>query len=209
MKSKIVEESTKETDNKRVRRSSHPKSSMIESTEKNQLYAELVGEGNEDFYNYLDWLGLVKVSDLLVLTSSHHYYFEVEDLKNIRTVINLKNLNNISRAKDFLHEIFSVLPDKCHFIGRFTDNKKQNIFIPIKKTLNPHEGEHLNGESESGRWHLFLNVLYGVIDAKTNKYMSEKSVRSLLEETGLKILDITEFNGITYFCTQKDNPSSE
>jgi hypothetical protein len=209
MKSKIVEESIKETDNKRVKRSSHPQSSMIKGTEINQVYEELGGEVNEDLYHYLDWLGLAKVPDLLVLTSSHHYYFEVEDLKNIRTVVNLKNLNNISRPKEFIHEIYSILPDKCHFIGRFIDNRKQNIFIPVKKSPNPHDGEHLNGESETGRWHLFLNVLYGVIDAKTNKYLTEKSVRSVLEETGLKILDITEFNGLTYFCTQKDNPSSE
>ena len=31
----------------------------------------------------------------------------------------------------------------------------------------------------------------------------------MLEEAGFKILDITEFNDITYFCTQKDNPSAE
>ena len=31
----------------------------------------------------------------------------------------------------------------------------------------------------------------------------------MLEETGLKILDLTEFNGLTYFCTQKTNSSVE
>jgi hypothetical protein len=62
---------------------------------------------------------------------------------------------------------------------------------------------------ETGRWNSFLNVLYGVIDAKTNRFMSEKSVRLLLEETEFKILDLTEFNGLTYFCAQKTNPSVE
>jgi hypothetical protein len=209
MKSKTIVEKRKSTDNQQVKRSSDLKSSMIKCTETNPVYAELVGEGHEDFFNYLDWLGLSKTPGLLILADSHHYYFEVEDLKNIGTVVNLKNLNTINRPKDFLQEIYSVLPHKCHFIGSFTDNKKQNMFSPAKKTQYQIKTEESGPDLETGRWNSFLNVLYGVIDAKTNKYMTEKSVRSLLEETGLKILDLTEFNGLTYFCVQKTNLSVE
>ena len=35
--------------------------------------------------------------------------------------------------------------------------------------------------------------------------MSEKTLKLLLEDTCLKIHDITEFNLLSYFCTQKDN----
>lgn len=209
MKSKTTIEKRKSTDNQRVKRSSHLQSSMIKSTELNPVYTELVGEGHEDFFNYLDWLGLAKSPHLLILTACHHYYFEVDDLKNVSTVVNLKNLNNINKPKDFLQEIYSVLPHKCHFIGSFTDNKKQNIFSPAKKTQYHIEAGESGSDLETGRWNSFLNVLYGVIDAKTNRYMTEKSVRLLLEETGLKILDLTEFNGLTYFCTQKINSSVE
>jgi hypothetical protein len=207
MKSKTIIEKRKRTDNQRVNRSSHLKGSRIKNTELNPVYTELVGEGHEDFYNYIDWLGFAKTPELLILTSSHHYYFEVEDLKNVKTVVNLKKLNYISKPKDFLQEICSVLPDKCHFIGSFTDNKRQNIFSASKKPQNRLNANE--SEMETGRWNSFLNVLYGVIDAKINRYMSEKSVRLLLEETGLKILDLTEFNGLTYFCTQKSNSSVE
>jgi hypothetical protein len=209
MKSKTIIEKRKSTDNQRVKRSSNLKSAVIKSIETDPVYTQLVGEGHEDFYNYLDWLGLAKKSDLLILTSSHHYYFEVEDLKNVSTVVNLKNLNNIDRPKDFLQEIYSVLPHKCHFIGSFTDNKKQSIFSHSKKPQYRIEAEDPGSDMETGRWNSFLNVLYGVIDAKTNRFLSDKSVRLLLEETGLKILDLTEFNGLTYFCAQKTNPSVE
>jgi hypothetical protein len=209
MKSKTIIEKRKSTDNQRDKRSSHLKNSMIKSTEINPVYTQLVGEGHEDFYNYLDWLGLAKNPDLLILTSAHHYYFEVEDLEKVRTVVNLKNLNNIDRPKNFLQEIYSVLPHKCHFIGSFTDNRKQNIFSPSIKSQYTIEAGESGSDIETGRWNSFLNVLYGVIDAKTNRFLSEKSVRLLLEETGLKILDLTEFNGLTYFCTQKTNPSVE
>jgi hypothetical protein len=208
MKNKVTEEKRKDSDNQRVKRSPHLRSSKVKNTEINPVYAELVGDGHEDFYNYLDWLGLAKSPDLLILASSHHYYFEIEDLKNVSTVVSLKKLNNLTKPKDFLREINAVLPQKCHFIGCFTDNKKQNVFSATKKYPSSIDGLDSGSDFTTGRWNSFLNVLYGVIDAKTNRYMSEKSVRLLLEETGFKIIDITEFNDLTYFCTQKDNPSA-
>ena len=209
MKNKSLIEKKKKTDNQRIKGSSHLKVAMIKNVETNPVYAELIGEGHEDFYNYLDWLGLVRKHDLLILASSHHYYFEIEDLKNIKTVVTLKKLNNIESPKEFLKEIYNILPHKCHFIGSFTDNRKQNIFTPVKRSTDESNGPVSDSEQVTGRWNSFLNVLYGIIDAKANRYMSERIVKLLLEETGLKILDITEFNGLTYFCTQKVNPSVE
>jgi len=209
MKDKTTINQNKDTDSQRVKKSSHLKSSLVKKTEINPVRAELVGEGHEDFYNYLDWLGLAKSPDLLILASTHHYYFEADDLKDVRIVVSLKKLNSINRPKDFLQEIFSILPHKCYFIGSFTDNKKQNVFTPSKKIPSPMESEEDDSELAIGRWNSFLNVLYGVIDAKTIRFMTERTVRQMLESIGLKILDITEFNGLTYFCTQKDNSSVE
>ena len=209
MKNKSLIEKKKKADNQRIKGSSHLKVAMIKNVETNPVYAELIGEGHEDFYNYLDWLGLVKKHDLLILAASHHYYFEIEDLKNIKTVVTLKKLNNIESPKEFLKEIYNILPHKCHFIGSFTDNRKQNIFTPVKRSADESDAPGSDSEQVTGRWNSFLNVLYGIIDAKANRYMSERIVKLLLEETGLKILDITEFNGLTYFCTQKVNPSVE
>jgi hypothetical protein len=209
MKSKAILKNKNVINSQRVRGSYHQKSSIVDQSDISLVYAELAEEGHEDFYNYLDWLGLLKTPDLLILTSSHHYYFEVEDLKNVKTVVNLNKLNNIKSIKDFLHAIYCVLPHKCYFIGSFTDNKKQNGFLSSRNSLNRIEGQGSNSEFEEGPWNSLLNMLYGVIDSKTNRYMSEKTVRLLLENTSLKILDITEFNGLTYFCTQKDKPSVE
>jgi len=41
-----------------------------------------------------------------------------------------------------------------------------------------------------------------MIDSKTNKYMSERSVSMLLTEHGFKVLDMTDLDGLTYFCAQ-------
>lgn len=209
MKSKTTTEKHKSTDNQRVEKTPRRRHATGKSNEIVSVHEKLAGEGHEDFYNYLDWLGLAKKPDLLILTSSHHYYFEIEDLKNIKVVVNLKKLNTIRSPRDFLREIYHVLPPKCHFIGNFTDNRKHNIFNSEKKS--PNNSEELSSEDEMnpGPWNSFLKIIYDVIDSKTNRYMSEKSVRTLLDETGFKVIDVTEFNGLTYFCTQKGKSSVE
>jgi hypothetical protein len=209
MKSKTSTKNKNIIDNQQVKESSDNTGSVVKKTKINPIYAELADEGQEDFYSYLEWLGLAKKPDLLILTSSRHYYFEVEDLKNVKTVLNLNQLNNIKNIKDFLQALFSVMPYKCYFIGSFTDNKKQNGFLSSRKSLHHIEKTDYISESNDGAWSSFLNMLYGIIDSKTSRSLSKKTVQFVLEDTGLKILDITEFNGLTYFCTQKNKPSVE
>src|SRR5665647_753721 len=204
MKSKTTTNNKNIIKGQRIRKSTHSESSRVKKTEINTVFERLAEEGHEDFYNYLDWLGLAKDPGILILTSVHHYYFENEDLKKIKTVVNLKQLNYIKEIKDFLRTISRVLPHKCYFIGSFTDNKNLNgIFSGSGKSQYPKTGEAAKSEV-TGQWSSVLNMVFDLIDSKTNRYMTEKSVRLLLENTGLKILDITEFNGLTYFCAQKE-----
>ncbi|HEY5124500.1 MAG TPA: hypothetical protein VIK14_12270 [Ignavibacteria bacterium] len=210
MKNKTITTNKNIIKGKRVRNFAHRENYKVKKTEINPVFAKLAEEGHEHFYNYLDWLGLEKDPDILVLTSSHHYYFENEDLKAIKTIVNLKQLNNIEKIADFLRTIYSVLPQKCYFVGCFTDNKKQfGIFSSSNKSRHRPEGRVARTERSVGQWNSFLNIVYNIIDLRTNRYMTEKTVRLLLEDTGLKILDITESNGLTYFCTQKDKSSAE
>lgn len=196
--------------NQRVSKFSHFEGSTDNKTDINPVFAKLAEEGHENYYNYLDWLGLAKGLDFLILTSSHHYYFENEDLKAIKTVVNLEKLNNIKGIKDFLHSIYHVLPKKCYFIGSFIDNKNYNgIFSFTKKYHDGIAGRVVNLEKNIGQWSSFLYMAYHLFDSKTNRYMTERTVRLLFTNSGLKVLDITEFNGLTYFCTQKDKLSAE
>jgi len=204
MKGKTISDNKNISKGQVVIKPSRNESRKLKKTEISPVFARLAEEGHEDFYNYLDWLGLAKDPGILILTSIHHYYFENEDLKKIKTVVNLKQLNYIKEIKDFLQTISRVLPHKCYFIGSFTDNKNLNgIFSGSGKSQHPKTGEAAKSEV-TGQWSSVLNMVFDLIDSKTNRYMTEKSVRLLLEDTGLKILDITEFNGLTYFCAQKE-----
>ena len=171
---------------------------------KNHISEILSAEGSEDFICYIEWLGLEKDPDLLVLSSKHHYYFDVEEMKNVKSVINLKELNNIKDIKGLLHKIFHIIPQKSYFIGCFVDNKKNNGF-ELRKSQSAFRNR-INSEAvENGILSRipFLNMLFSLLDSKTNNYLSRSSASLLIEGHGFKVLDMTELNGMTYFCAQR------
>jgi hypothetical protein len=162
----------------------------------------------ENFSNYLGKLNMGKDRNMMVL-SANHYYYEAEELKSVRVLVNLKQLNDIKQVRDFLSSVFSVLPEHSYFIGCFFDNKKQsNLFS------NPH-GHRLNitGQSDAEESRIssripFLNMIYSLIGFKTNRYLTKTTVNSHLEEAALKLLDATEIEELTYFCAQKILPEN-
>lgn len=170
----------------------------------------LSAEGSESFADYIERLGLQKDPNLVVLSSLRHYYYDSEEMADVKTVVNLKELNQIKQIKDFLHSIFHILPQNCNFIGCFVDNKKQDSFILNNKPSADHYKRNAdaieNGIASSSP---FLNMIYSLIDSKTNKYMSERSVSMLLEGHGFRVLDMTVINGLTYFLAQRIRLSSE
>lgn len=162
----------------------------------------------ENFSNYLEKLHMGEDRNLMVL-STHHYYYEAEDLKRIKILVNVKQLNDIKEVGDFLINICSVLPEKSYFIGCFYDNKKQNLFFsdphkPKRKIDGQFDPEE-NGISSRIP---FLNMIYSLMDFKTYRYLTKTSVNSHLEEADLKLRDITEIEELTYFCAQKVLPGN-
>lgn len=164
----------------------------------------LIDEADESFYNYIDWLGLLKDPDLIVLSSRRHYYYDAEELNNIKTVINLKELNQIKQIKNFLHSIYHILPQKSNFIGCFVDNTKINGY-GLRKSSSLHNKEKSFDDIENGIVSTvpFINRLFSILDSKTNTYLSASSVTFLLEDFGFKVMDMTLIDGFTYFHAQK------
>lgn len=171
----------------------------------NKKITEILGaECSEDLINYIEWLGLSNDPNFIVLPSSHHYFYDAEEIKNVKTVINLKELNHIKDLKGFLHSIFRILPQKSYFIGTFLDNKKNNGY-ELRKSNSSNKNMLENEAVENGIISRipFLNMLYSLLDSKTNSHMSKSSVAQLMAGHGFKVLDITELNGLTYFCVQR------
>jgi len=160
---------------------------------------------NEDFKNfgeYIERLGVSGDSNLLILSSLHHYYYDAEEMINVKTVINLKELNQIKNLKEFLHSIFRIIPADCNFIGCFVNNKKQNGFMLGKEPGSFYKKNYDAIENGIVSSFPIVNMIYNMIDSRTNKYLSERSVSLILGEHGFKIIDVTEIDSLTYFCAK-------
>ena len=166
----------------------------------------LLEEGGESFFNYVNWLGLSDEPDLIVLSSKHHYYYDPEEMNNTRTVINLKELNKIKDIKPFLHSCLNFLPAESNFIGCFTDNEKINGY-ELRKQSMAYPDKNREDELEYGivSRFPFINMLYSMIDSKTNNYISKKSIALLLKEFDFKVIDMIESDGFTFFHARKFN----
>jgi Na+/H+ antiporter NhaD/arsenite permease-like protein len=170
----------------------------------NEVIDNLFTEGGNDFYNYLDRIGLVNDPNLIVLSSVHHYYYDADEMKNVKTIVNLKELNKIKQIKSFLQSHLYTMPPGCNFVGFFVNNTKVARYAlrySSSLLLNMKKSEDI----ENGIVSQFpvINMIYGLMDWKTNKYVSESGVTILLKEFGFTVLDMTEINGRTYFHSQK------
>lgn len=142
----------------------------------------LTAEGGTTFFRYLKRFNLFNEPDLLILYPNIHFYYDENELKSVRTFINLKKLNLIKDPDAFLNTVFTVLPLNVNFIGCFSDSNtlKGNGFISDLSTK-------------------FNNLL----DSKTDNNIDKTYVSELLEKYGYKVVDMTEANGLTFFYSRK------
>jgi hypothetical protein len=176
----------------------------INIIEKDSASELMTLEGHEDFYEYLKGLGISKDRNAIFLSSVRHYYYDAEEMKSVKTIINLKELNQIKQVKSFLHSIHHTLPQKSNFIGCFVDNKKVNGFELRNNVSSSHNHISFDDiENSVTSSNPFLNMLYSLMDLKTNKFLSARSVSVMLEDYGFKVLDMKEINGLTYFHARK------
>jgi len=147
----------------------------------NPVMNNLIAEGGENFFNYLEWHGLEKEDNMLVLSSRHHFYYDPNELESVTTLINVKKLNLIKHLDSFLKSIVHVLSPESNFIGCFSDWKTQ-------------KGSGLTSRMYKG----FINF----IDSKTDTDFDREDVSRMLEAHGLTVMDMREINGLTYFRAQ-------
>lgn len=166
--------------------------------------AELTAEVRQDLISYLDGMGLINDPSMLVIPSTRHYFYDAEDMKGIKTVVNLKPLNHVREIRDFLRRLAEMLPGDCTFVGCFTDNKSQNGFSDKYGNLPRHLSHKAEAYENGIESRIpFINRMYSFIDMKTNRYLTVRTVSVLLEECNLQLITMTEKNGLTYFHARR------
>ena len=152
----------------------------------NPVLENIRAEAGADFIQYLHILKLTKEPDLMALSSTHHYYYDSNDLKSIKTLINLKKLNNVKNLESFLSIVTRILPKKANFIGYFkNDTGNRSVFSFYQTTM-------------------FFGWLVNYFDSRTDRSITKEGLSGILEVHKLKITDITDINGMTYFCSRNN-----
>jgi len=146
----------------------------------------LIAEDGDNFFRYLKSLGLTRENNLIVLSSRHHYYYDEDEMKNVKTLINLKKLNLIKYLDEFLFTLVKILPQNTKFLGCFYDcnvslKNGHSILHPIK----------------------LLRHKINIFDLRDERTLNKKTVVETMESHGFKVTNMTEMDGITYFCSQK------
>lgn len=168
------------------------KNVSMDENQNNPVFDNLLAEGGENFYHYVNWLGLAKDPNLMVLSSIHHYYYDFNDLKGVRTLINLKRLNKINHIETFLNNVFRVLPEKANFVGCFKDNKiRGGMAVPFYQSFR------------------YVNKLINIFDSSTDRFLTRKDVIKLLESHKFRIVDMTEISNMTYFCAENHKDTAQ
>ena len=170
----------------------------------NHLFSELSDGAREDLVSYLDVAGLASETRILVIPYSRHYFYDAEEIKQFKTVVNLKQLNYVREIRDFLHKVSEMLQFNSNFVGCFIDNSTENGFSDKYGNLPRHVSEKAEAYENGIESRIpFINRMYSFIDAKTNRYLTKKTVTRLLEECNLQLVSMAELNGLTYFQSKK------
>lgn len=148
----------------------------------NKANYSLTAEVGINLFRYLKNFNLNKDPDLLILPPNNHYYFDKRELRRVRTLINLKNLNLVKDLDNFLFTLNRILRANVNFVGYFSYNKIT-----------------FSGDSLLTGLSTRLNNL---LDAKTDHNMNEKELSRYLGKYGFKVIDMHEMNGLTYFYSK-------
>ena len=145
----------------------NPKNKPSRESHLNRLFDELSDAAREDLIEYLDRMGLLNEGGLLVIPSTRHYFYDAEDMKGIKTVVNLRQLNHVREVREFLRNIVDLLPVKSNFVGCFVDNKVQNGFSDKYSNLPREISEKAEAWENGIESRIpFINRMYSFINSK-------------------------------------------
>jgi hypothetical protein len=164
----------------------------------------LVAEGGSAFLDYVSRLGLAREQDMVVLSFRQHFYFDAEEMKRARTLVNLTKLNKITGITEFIRSCYHIMPQKSNLLGCFIDNKEIGRYKLSNSTSAFSDWDYFD-DIENAIYSSvpFINRLYSFLDSRTNARMSKSSVSFLLQDYGFKVMDMTVLDGLTYFHAQK------
>jgi hypothetical protein len=155
---------------------------MSSDRKESAAMSNVISEAGENFYSYIERQGLTNEPNLLILSARHHYFYDDSEMEAVTTLVDLKKLNAEKNLRSYVSLLNNVLSPGTDFVGYFSDRENErldNIFARMYRKM--------------------INFL----DAKVDNYIDRREIKRLFEANGLKIVDMTDINGLTYFRTSK------
>lgn len=161
-------------------------------------------EEQEILADYARRLCIGRESEMIVLSSNRHYYYDSEEMKKVRVVTSLKELNKISDLKSFLQSLYTCLQPKTFFLGHFTNNSNATGYFQAIENQQRIIGQK-DEEIENGirSRYALLNKIYNLLDAKAFNNLSRRTVELYLHNCGFRVIDMTIIKMTTCFCAQR------
>jgi len=179
----------------------------IEKAGRGSLYNDLLDEAGQDVVYYLECYNLIQSGNFILLSSKRHYLYGPDELKQLKTLINLKLINQGEQITFCLKTMNRVLPTKGFFVGRFLDYKcyERHILQTYPSVL----GHVLLfiGWLDNKVIPLLplISWLHYKVNPKKIKFLTTLKMRKLLEKNGFMLVDVREIRELTYFISQKVN----
>jgi hypothetical protein len=179
----------------------------FETVTANPTHEDLLCEAGEEALNYFGSFNLIQKPNFIILSSVRHYLYDAEELKRVKTLINLKAINEMRRAKFQIRSMNNVLPEKGHLAGCFIDYKREKE--RIRKNYPQVIGLILIMMNSFGNRILpripIVGLIYAFVYDGRIKFWKKEEVCTLLVKNGFNVINMHEINGLTYFISQKVN----
>ncbi len=177
----------------------------IDKASRSSLYHDLLEEAGEDVVYYLESFNLMQNQNFILLSSIRHYLYGPEELRNVKTVINLKLINPAKQIRFCLKTMNRVLPKRGIFVGCFLEYKAYEY-----KNLqyNSVMFRHVLGFTYwFSNWVIprvpVLSSFQYFVNPKKMQCLTITKMRKKLEKNGFKLIDVSEIGGVAYFISQK------
>lgn len=148
--------------------------------------SDMLNECDEGFSHYLKSHGLFRETEFVVLPADKHYFYDENDLKKIKTLVNLRKLNLMKDPGAFLKTLFGVLPSGTNFVGCFSDGTTGS------------GKKRKSAASFTG----VIRKINNLLDARSDNDLDRNGVMELLKKYGFIVLDMTVINNLTYFYSK-------
>jgi hypothetical protein len=171
------------------------------------IFDDLIEEAGKEVYNYLEKFEITQNTNLILLSSVRHYLYGPEELKQVKTVVNLKLMNHIKLIRYCLQAMNRVLPLGGNFVGCFFDGgKNKNKKNDFNSSMNKSELLFINSHDQNNSSGIpVITWIYKMLYRRKFKPLPKNKAVSILEKNGFLVLDMCEINGITYFISKKVN----